>query len=62
MMEAQCAIAETAIRGAEPGLAEVKNYFTCLENKNSILYLLHFLYLSFYLFRCTPQAMVLEVD
>ena len=34
MMEAQCAVAETAIRGAEPGLAKVKNYFTCLENKN----------------------------
>ena len=32
-MEAQCAVAETAIRGAELGLAEVKNYFTCLENK-----------------------------
>ena len=27
MMEAQCAVADTAIRGAEPGLAEVKNYF-----------------------------------
>ena len=24
MMEAQCAVAETAIHGAEPGLAEVK--------------------------------------
>ena len=34
MMEAQSAVAETAIRGAEPGLAEVKNYFTCLEKKN----------------------------
>ena len=35
MMEAQCAVAETAIRGAEPGLAEVKNYFTCLENRKT---------------------------
>ena len=35
MMEAQCAVAETAIRGAEPGLAEVKEYFTCLENKKN---------------------------
>ena len=35
MMEAQCSVAETAIRGAEPGLAEDKNYFTCLENKKS---------------------------
>ena len=25
MMEAQCAVAETAIRGAEPGPAEVKD-------------------------------------
>ena len=32
-MEAQCAVAETATGGAEPGLAEVKNYFTCLKNK-----------------------------
>ena len=29
-MEAQCAVAETAIRGTEPGLAETKNYFTFL--------------------------------
>ena len=35
MMEAQCAAAETAIRGAEPGLAKVKNYFTCLKMKRS---------------------------
>ena len=35
-MEAQCAVAETAIHGAEPGLAEVKNYFTCLKNKKII--------------------------
>ena len=36
MMEAQCAVAETAIRGAEPGLAEVKNYFTaCPENRRN---------------------------
>ena len=35
MIEAQCAVAETAIRGTEPGLAEVKNYFPCLENKKS---------------------------
>ena len=34
-MEAQCAVAETAIRGAEPGLAEVNNYFTFLKNKKS---------------------------
>ena len=34
-MEAQCTVAETAIRGAEPGLAEVKNYFTCLENRKT---------------------------
>ena len=34
-MEAQCAVAETAIHGAKPGLAKVKNYFTCLENKKS---------------------------
>ena len=34
-MEAQCAVAETAIHGAEHGLAEVKNYFNCLENKKS---------------------------
>ena len=33
MMEAQCAVAERAIRGAEPGLAEVKNYFPCLDNR-----------------------------
>ena len=33
-MQAQCAVAETAVHGAEPGLAEVKNYFTCLKNKN----------------------------
>ena len=37
MMEAQCAVAETAIPGAEPGLAEVKNYFTCLENRKQII-------------------------
>ena len=36
MMEAQWAVAETAIRGAGPGLAKVKNYFTCLENKKII--------------------------
>ena len=30
MMEAQCAV-------AEPGLAKVKNYFTCLENKKIIM-------------------------
>ena len=35
-MEAQCVVVETAIRGAEPGLAKVKNYFTCLENKKII--------------------------
>ena len=35
MMEAQCAVAETAINDAEPGLAEVKNHFPCLENKQS---------------------------
>ena len=35
MMEAQCAVAETAIRGAEPGLAEVKNYFARLENRKT---------------------------
>ena len=35
MMEAQCAVAETAIHGAETGLAEVKNYFTRLENKKN---------------------------
>ena len=29
----KCAVVETAIHGAEPELAEVKNYFTCLENK-----------------------------
>ena len=34
MVKAQCAVAETAIYGAEPGLAEVKNYFTCLKTKN----------------------------
>ena len=33
MMKAQCAVAETAIYGAESGLAEVKNYFTCLKQK-----------------------------
>ena len=33
-MQAQCAVAETAVGGAEPGLAKVKNYFTCLKNKN----------------------------
>ena len=33
MMEAQCAVAETANHGTKPGLAEVKNYFTCLKNK-----------------------------
>ena len=27
MIEAQCAVAETAIRGAELGLAEAENYF-----------------------------------
>ena len=35
MMEAQCAVAETANHGAEPGLAKVKNYFTCLEIRNT---------------------------
>ena len=35
MMEAQCAVAETATRGAEPGLAEVKNYFARLENRKT---------------------------
>ena len=36
MMEAQCAVAETVIRGAEPGPAEVKNYFTaCPENRGN---------------------------
>ena len=35
MRKAQCTVAETAIRGAEPGLEEVKNYFNCLENKKS---------------------------
>ena len=35
MMEAQCAVAEAAIRGAEPWLANVKNYFTGLENKKT---------------------------
>ena len=35
MMEAQCAVAETAQSGAEPGLTEVKNYFTCLENRKT---------------------------
>ena len=35
MMEAQCALAKTAIHGAEPGLAEVRNYFTCLENRKT---------------------------
>ena len=37
MMEAQCAVAETANRGAEPGLAEVKNYFTRLENRKQTI-------------------------
>ena len=49
MMEAQCAVAETAIRGAEPGLAEVKDYFTWLENKKTsrcsfTLVLKHFIF------------------
>ena len=35
MRKAQCTVAETAIRGAESGSAEVKNYFNCLENKKS---------------------------
>ena len=35
MMEAQCKVAETDICGIEAGLAKVKNYFACLENKNS---------------------------
>ena len=35
MMEAQCAVAETANHGTKPGLAEVKNYFTCLKNKKN---------------------------
>ena len=33
-MEAQFAVAERASRSAEPGLAEVENYFTCTANKN----------------------------
>ena len=37
MMEAQCAVAETAIRGTEPGLTEVKNYFICVENRKQII-------------------------
>ena len=37
MMEAQGAVAETAIRGAEPGTAEVKNYFTCLDNRKQTI-------------------------
>ena len=37
MMDFQCAVAETAIRGAETGLAELKNYFTCLEKRKQII-------------------------
>ena len=36
MMEAKWAVTKTVIRDAEPGLAEVKNYFTCIENKKII--------------------------
>ena len=36
MMEAQCAVAQTAIRGAEPGLGEVKNRRTGETNHNAI--------------------------
>ena len=37
MMEAQCAVAQTAIRGAEPGLAEVKNYSSFIQVLSIIL-------------------------
>ena len=33
MREAQCAVAETAIRGADPGQAEDNNYFPYLKNE-----------------------------
>ena len=36
MMEAQCAVAETAIPGTEPGLAEVKKLFHLFRKQKII--------------------------